>query len=321
MSKDAAVVAENQQPQDPKKPVARKEMTQAQWTWHEMKRNWLAYVMLAPFYILFVIFTIVPVIASLFISFTDFNMLEVPNFVFLDNYINLFLADDLFLTACKNTFIFGMVTGPVCYMLSFFMAWFINELPPKIRAIVTLIFYAPSISGGALMVFNLLFSGDSYGYINAWLIKMGAIDSPIQFMTDTAWIKPLCIIAAIWQSLGTAFLSFIAGLQTVSKDLYEAGAMDGIRNRWQELWYITLPVMRQNLMFGAVLSITGAIGFSGVTGAYATDYESYTLVSHLGEYGGVRYEVGYSSAISTIMFGLSVGLNLLIKKMLSKVGQ
>ena len=124
-------------------------------------------------------------------------MLEMPHFVFMDNYINLLLSDDLFLTACKNTFIFGMVTGPVCYALSFFMAWFINELPPKLRAIVTLIFYAPSISGNATLVFNLAFSGDSYGYINGFLINLGVIDSPIQFLTDAFWIKPMCIIAGL----------------------------------------------------------------------------------------------------------------------------
>lgn len=321
MSKDAAAAVETNTTPDPKKPVARKELTRAQWTRHEIKRNWLAYALLAPFYILFTIFTILPVVASLVISFTDFNMLEMPHFVFMDNYINLLLSDDLFLTACKNTFIFGMVTGPVCYALSFFMAWFINELPPKLRAIVTLIFYAPSISGNATLVFNLFFSGDSYGYINGFLINLGVIDSPIQFLTDAFWIKPMCIIAAIWTSLGTAFLSFIAGLQGVPRDLYEAGAMDGIKNRWQELWYVTLPYMRPQLMFGAVLSITGAISFTGITGALATDYESYTLVDHLNEYGSTRYEIGYSSAIATIMFALSVGLNLLIRRMLSKVGQ
>ena len=247
-------------------------------------------------------------------------MLETPNFVFMDNYIRLFLDDDLFLTACQNSFIFALVTGPLNYMLSLFMAWFINELEPKIRAIVTLIFYAPSISGGGLMIFQLLFSSDSYGYINAILLKLGIIDTPILFFTDTAWIKPVCIIAAIWSSLGTAFLSFIAGLQGIDKSLYEAAAVDGIKNRWQELWYITLPVMRPQLMFGAVLSITGAFNFSGITGAYATDYESYTLVNHLEEYSKTRYEIGYASAISTFMFLLMVGSNLLVKKMLSKVG-
>ena len=309
-AKDGAVV----------RPVSRKDMSLMKWTLKEIRRNYLAYLLLAPFYILFCIFTIVLVVSSLVISFTDFNMLETPNFVFMDNYIRLFLDDDLFLTACQNSFIFALVTGPLNYMLSLFMAWFINELEPKIRAIVTLIFYAPSISGGGLMIFQLLFSSDSYGYINAILLKLGIIDTPILFFTDTAWIKPICIIAAVWSSLGTAFLSFIAGLQGIDKSLYEAAAVDGIKNRWQELWYITLPVMRPQLMFGAVLSITGAFNFSGITGAYATDYESYTLVNHLQEYSTTRYEIGYASAISTFMFLLMVGSNLLVKKMLSKVG-
>ena len=185
-AKDGAVV----------RPVSRKDMSLMKWTLKEIRRNYLAYLLLAPFYILFCIFTIVPVVSSLVISFTDFNMLETPNFVFMDNYIRLFLDDDLFLTACQNSFIFALVTGPLNYLLSLFMAWFINELEPKIRAIVTLIFYAPSISGGGLMIFQLLFSSDSYGYINAILLKLGIIDTPILFFTDTAWISESAMVGA-----------------------------------------------------------------------------------------------------------------------------
>ncbi len=311
--------------EDVKKPVARKDMTMFQWTLKEMKRNYVGYLMLAPFYIIFLTFTILPVVLSIFLGFTTFNMLEPPVFVGLDNYIRLFLDDDIFLLAVKNTFIFAAITGPVSYLLSFLVAWFINELPPKIRAIVTLVFYAPSISGQVYTIWATLFSGDSYGWVNGWLMELGFITEPIQFFKNAEYVMPLCIIVALWTSLGTAFLSFIAGLQTVDKSLYEAAAVDGIKNRWQELWYITLPVMKPQLMFGAVMAITGSFGFGGIVTALcgfpSVDYAAHTIMHHLEDYGGQRFEVGYSSAIATILFFMMVGANSLVKKLLSKVGQ
>ena len=303
----------------------RHEMTKAEWTWFLVRKNKTAYFMIAPFMILFFLFTIIPVFLSLVLSFTSFNMLEWPKFIFMDNYITLFLDDELFITALKNTLIFAAVTGPVSYILSFVVAWFINELPPKIRAVVTLIFYAPSISGNVYLIWATLFSSDTYGWANTILMKLGFIDTPILWFQNAKYVMPLCIIVALWMSLGTAFLSFIAGLQGINKSLYEAGAIDGVKNRWQELWYITLPSMKPQLMFGAILSITGAFGFGPVVTALAgnpsVDYVAYTLNHHLTEYQGTRWEVGYASAISFILFLMMIGCNVLITKLISKVGQ
>ena len=145
------------------------------------------------------------------------------------------------------------------------------------------------------------------------------------FFQNADWVMALCIVVALWTSLGTAFLSFIAGLQTVDRSQYEAGAVDGVKNRWQELWYITLPTMRPQLMFGAVLAITGAFGFGAVVTALcgfpSVDYAAHTIMHHLDDYGGQRYEVGYASAIAVFLFLIMLGCNLIIKKMLSKVGQ
>ncbi len=308
-----------------KRPVARTEMTKAQWTWKEMKRNKVAYLMVGPFMLLFFVFTVLPVFLSAVLSFTDFNLLEWPNWVGFDNYIRLFLNDDIFIIAIKNTLIFAAITGPASYIMSFLIAWFINELPPKIRALVTLVFYAPSISGSVYTIWATLFSGDSYGWVNGTLIDLGIISSPILWFQDANYVMPLCIVVALWISLGTAFLSFIAGLQTVDKSLYEAAAVDGIKNRWQELWYITLPKMRPQLMFGAVLSITQSFGFGAVVTALcgfpSVDYAAHTIMHHLDDYGGQRYEVGYSSAIAVLLFAIMLGSNFLVKKALSKVGQ
>ena len=307
-----------------KKAVARKDMTKMQWTLKEMKRNWAGYVMVAPFMILFAIFTVVPVVLSVFFSFTDFNMLQTPNIVYFDNYIRLFLDDDIFLIAVKNTFVFAVIVGPCSYLMSLMVAWFINELSPKIRAIVTLIFYAPSISGEAYLIWKTLFSGDAYGWVNAWLMKLGIISSEIVWFENADYVMPLCIVVALWCSLGTSFLSFIAGLQGIDRAQYEAGAVDGIRNRWQELWYVTLPNMKPQLMFGAIMSITSSFGFGAVVtnlcGFPSVDYAAHTIMHHLEDYGSQRFEIGYSSTIAVVLFVVMVGSNMLVKKLISKVG-
>jgi multiple sugar transport system permease protein len=307
-----------------KRLVSRKDMTMAQWTWKEMKKNWVAYLMVAPYMLIFCVFTVLPVVLSAVISFTNFNMLEWPDFVGLQNYVELFFADDIFLTAATNTFIFAGIVGPASYLLSFLVAWFINEIPPKIRAIVTLIFYAPSIAGQVYLIWGTLFAADSYGWVNATLLELGLIDSEIAFFKDADYVMPLCIVVALWTSLGTSFLSFIAGLQGVDRSLYEAGAVDGVKNRWQELYYITLPSMKPQLMFGAVMAITGSFGFGGIVTALcgfpSVDYAAHTIVHHLEDYGGQRYEVGYSSAIAVVLFVIMIGSNGIVKRILSKVG-
>ena len=281
--------------------------------------------MLAPFFILFIIFTVLPVFLSIILSLTDFNMLQMPHWKGITNYTRLFLEDEIFILACQNTLIFASITGPVSYLLSLLIAWFINELPPKIRAVVTLVFYAPSISGQVYLIWKTLFSSDSYGWANATLMDLGIISSPILWFENAEYVMPLCIIVALWTSLGTAFLSFIAGLQTIDRSMYEAAAVDGIKNRWQELWYITLPTMRPQLMFGAVLAITNSFGFGAVVDALcgfpSVDYAAHTIMHHLSDYGGERYEVGYASAIAVVLFVIMFASNIIIKKALSKVGE
>ena len=321
---DNVAVAQDTQAMEPDN-GSKKTISRWEYTRREMKRKWVGYVMVGPFLLMFAAFTIFPVLVSILLSFTHFNMFEWPEFCLMDNYIRLFLEDDLFLTAFQNTLIFALTTGPLSYILSFLLAWFINELAPKVRSAVTFIFYGPSISGSAYLVWKLIFQGDIYGLANGILMKFGLITQPIVFLQNTKYIVPICIIVSIWTSLGTAFLSFIAGLQGVDRSLYEAGAVDGVKNRWQELWYITLPSMKSILMFGAVLSITGAFGFGGIVnnlcGNPSTDYCAWTLQHHMADYMGARFEVGYASCISIVLFILMFGANMLIKNALSKVGR
>jgi multiple sugar transport system permease protein len=306
------------------KQASSRELTMFEWKLKEIRQNWVAYLMIAPYMILFTLFTIVPVLLSIFIGFTDFNMLEIPNIVWMKNYVTLFFDDDVFLICIKNTFIFACIVGPSSYIMSFLVAWFINELPPKVRALVTLVFYAPSISGQVYLIWGTLFSSDTYGWANATLMKLGIIQKEINWFRDETYVMPLCIIVSLWTSLGTSFLSFIAGLQGVDRSLFEAGAVDGIKNRWQELYYITLPSMKPQLMFGAIMSITGSFGFGGIVDALAgnpsVNYCAHTIMHHLGDYGGARYEIGYSSAIAAILFLMMIGANMLVKRILSKMG-
>ena len=281
-----------------------------------------SYFMIAPFLTAFFIFTVIPVVAAIVLSFTDFNLLQTPNFVGFDNYMTLFLNDDVFIIAVRNTMIMAFITGPVGYIACFIFAWFINELPNKIRAIMTLVFYAPSISGGVYFIWQYILSSDRYGVLNGVLLKLGIIDAPILWLADTDYMLICCIIVQLWLSLGTSFLSFLAGFKTVDTTLYEAGAIDGVHNRFQEIWFLTLPQMKPQLLFGAVMQISKAFAIGAVPAALcgnpSVNYATHTIINHIDDYGGVRYELGYACAISTVLLMVMLIVNKVINKVLAE---
>ena len=296
----------------------------AELTLRDVKRSIPLYVMIAPFMLLFFTFVVYPVLKAVWFSFTDYNVLEKANFVGLRNYRKLFLDDSTFITAIKNTFIIAVIVGPGGYILSFLLAWMINELPHKVGTVLTVIFYAPSMAGTAVIsVFTQIFSNDSNGYLNAFLRSLGMND-PILWLSDKEFIIVVVILASLWMSMGVGFLSFVAGIKGVDEAQYEAGAIDGIRNRWQELWYITLPNMKPQLLFGAVMTITGSLSVGSIgdslVGFPSPNYASHTIVNHLNDYGSIRMEMGYASAIAVILFLIMIVCNGLIQKLLRKVG-
>ncbi|MBO5198884.1 MAG: sugar ABC transporter permease [Lachnospiraceae bacterium] len=289
------------------------------------QRIWAAkasYIMIGPFMILFILFSVIPVGAAIVLSFTDFNMLQTPNFVGLNNYRSLFMNDDVFMTVVKNTLVLAFITGPLSYMLCFGFAWLINELPGKLRAFMTMVFYVPSISGGLMFIWTYIFSGDRYGVLNGLLMELGILDEAIQWTTDTDYMLIICIIVEIWGSLGTSFLAFMAGFKTVDEDLYEAAAIDGVRNRFQEVWHVTLPQMKPQLMFGAVMQIATAFAVGSVeqalTGFPSTDYATHTVMLHINDYGNIRYELGYACAISTVLLVFMQITNKVITRVLKE---
>ncbi|MCL2456312.1 MAG: sugar ABC transporter permease [Defluviitaleaceae bacterium] len=292
--------------------------------WMMIKKSRQSYMLMAPYFILFFTFTVMPVMMAIGLSFTNFNMLQLPSFVGWENYTRLFLENEIFIIALQNTLMFAVVTGPLSFLLCFVFAWIINDMPPKIRSVFTLIFYAPAISGNVFFMWQVFFSGDRMGLVNGFLINLGLVDYPINFFRDARWIMPILIVVQLWMSLGVGFLAFIAGLQTVDKALYEAGAVDGIKNRWQELWFITLPSMKPQLLFGAVMQITTSFAIADIVSALAglptVNYAGDTIVTHLQDIGWVRFEMGYASAVATILFLLMVGTNKAVQRMLRKVG-
>ncbi|HPN90073.1 MAG TPA: sugar ABC transporter permease [Bacilli bacterium] len=282
------------------------------------------YYLVTPYALLFILFTVIPVAMSLILSFTYFNLLEFPSWVGWENYMRLFVDDKVFIIAIRNTLILAVITGPLSYLSAFVFAWLINELRPKLRAFMTLIFYAPSISGNVYLVWKLIFSSDMYGYANAFLLSYNFIDEPILWLQNPKYIIWIIMLVQLWLSLGVSFLAFIAGLQSVNRELYEAGAIDGIKNRWQELWFITLPQMKSQLMFGAVMQITSSLAIAEVAtqlaGFPSIEYAGHTIITHLMDYGSLRMEMGYASSIATILFFMMIGANLLVRKILRRVG-
>ncbi len=284
-----------------------------------------SYVMLAPFFIFFIVFLVLPILSSIVFSFTNFDMINSPSFAGLGNYMRMFLEDDVFPVVFKNTMIFAIICGPAGFLLSFVLAWFINEFSPMVRTLLSFMFYAPALVGNAHFIWTVAFSSDSYGYINSALLSLGLITEPVTWLSTAEYIKPIIIAVQLWSSMGVSFLSNISGLQNVNQELYEAGSIDGIKSRWQELWYITLPTMKHMLLFSAVMQISSAFSISAIAielaGFPSVSYAADTIVSHMQDLGTVRYELGYASAVSVVLFLMMVVFRLLIGKLLNMTGK
>jgi len=298
------------------------EDSKVRYTLREMKKNASVYVLLAPYFILFTIFTIIPVLLSLPMGFTNFNMVQFPQFVGLSNFYSLILEDEVFLKAIQNTLVFAIITGPLSYIMCFILAWLINEMPRALKTMFTFIFYAPTLAGNIYTTWQLIFSGDTYGIANSYLLDLGIINSARQWLTDANYIMGVVIVVQLWMSLGAGFLALRAGLQGIPKDRYEAGAIEGIKNRTQQLLLVTVPAMGPQLLFAAVMQITASFTAGDVgrflTAFPSTDYAAHTIMTHAFDYGSIRYEMGYSSAICFVLFTVMLLANWGIKKVLGK---
>ena len=273
----------------------------------DTRKSITGYLFLAPFLILFITFTMIPIAVAMGLSLTNYNLVQTPEFVGLTNYRNLILEDDVFLKSLSNTIIFAILTGPTGYLASFLMAWLIT-LMNKGRGAFALAFYAPSLTSGIAMstIWLIIFSGDRNGYLNNFLMDLGLIVEPILWTKDADYLKWVIVIISVWMSMGTGFLVFLAGLQNIDPALYEAARVDGMKSRLQELRYITLPMMKPQLLFGAVNAVVGAFGIfdvaTSVAGMPSPNYAAHTIVAHLYDYAFIRMNMGYASAVAMILF-------------------
>ncbi len=282
-------------------------------------------IMLSPFLILFFVFTILPILSSVVLSFTTYDMISAPKFNGISNYIKMFSSDDMFPNVLRNTLVLAIITGPIGYILSFVLAWMINELNRTARTILSFLFYAPALSSNVYFIWQVLFSGDSYGYVNSALLSLGIVSEPIQWFKDANYVMVIIIVVQLWMSMGISFLSNISGLQNVNPEMYEAGCIDGIRNRWAELWYITLPSMKPILLFGAVMQIQSSFSIGAVVTALAgfpsVNYSVDTLVTLIQDVGTSRYEMGYAAALSVFLFAMMAVSRVIIGKVVDAVGR
>lgn len=292
------------------------------YTMREIKKNRSVYLLIAPFFLLFLVFTVVPVVMSLPMGFTSFNMVQFPRWVGFSNFYALALADEVFLKAIQNTLVFAIVTGPLSFIMCFLLAWLINQLPGPMKTIFTFVFYAPTLAGNIYTTWQLIFSGDAYGIANSYLMSLGILGGPLQWLTDAGYILGVVIVVQIWISLGAGFLAIRAGLQGIPADRYEAGAIEGIKNRAQELLYITVPAMGPQLLFAAVMQIIASFTAGDIgrflTAFPSTDYAAHTIMTHAFDYGSIRYEMGYASAICFVLFIVMLVANWVVKRLLSK---
>ena len=290
----------------------------------DLRENSQLYLLLLPFFLVFLMMYVVPIVASVALSLTYYNMFNTPKFIGLTNYVNLFLNDDVFFIALKNTLLFAVITGPLSYLLCFFAAWLINEMPRGLRVLLTFIFYAPSLTSSVYFVWQLIFSGDSYGIVNGILMNLNLITEPVQWLTDPRYNLAILIIVQLWMSLGTSFLAFIAGFQSIDTSLYEAGDIDGVRNRYQELIYITLPSMKPQLLFGAIMQISASFSVSTISqqlcGFPSTKYSAHTILLHMQDYGSLRYEMGYACAIAVVLFVLMFVFKKAVSLLMRRIG-
>lgn len=277
-------------------------------------------MLLMPFLILFLTFTIIPIGYSVVMSFFDYDVVNTPTFSGLSNYMKMFINDYEFPIAVGNTLKFALVTGPISFALAFLLAWMINEFGPKTRSVLSFLFYSPALVGNGYFIWQIMFSGDSYGYVNSLLLSMGIITDAIQWFRDPNYAFTIVMIVQLWMSMGISFLANIAGLNNVDEAMYEAGAIDGIRNRWAELWYITIPSMKSILLFSAVMQVQATFSISSVattlTGFPSVNHSTETILTHITDVGTIRFDMGYASALSVFLFAMMMIVRLGLGRLL-----
>ena len=267
---------------------------------------------IAPYFLMFTVFIVLSVVAAFALSFTHFNTIEAPTFAGLQNYVDLFTSDQTFMQqVVPNTIRFALIVGPGGYILAFFLAWSLAQLPHKLRTILAIIIYSPSMTMGVAMVvvWGAFFSGDQAGYLNHMLLSLNLINEPIQWVHSPEHLMNIMIIVSLWSSMGVGFLAMLAGILNIDQTVFEAAYVDGLQNKFQEIFYITIPMMKPQMLFGAVMAIVSTFqaGMIGVqlSGQNPTPQNAGQLiVNHIEDFGFLRFEMGYAAAVSVMLLVL-----------------
>lgn len=278
-------------------------------TLREMRANYMAYLFIAPFMICFAIFVVGPVVSATLLSFTSYDSIQAPRFIGFQNFIKMLTQDVVLMKyVIPNTIVFAVVVGPIGYALQFMLAWLIIQAPKHTKKAYIMAIYTPSIAGGVLIsvVWAVFFSSDRLGYLNDILLNLGVINTAVAWTQDKAYLLLIMILVTLWGSMGVGFLSLFAGMQNVDPQLYEAGKIDGIKSPLQELFYLTIPSMKPQMLFSAVMAIVNSLkaGSIGVqlSGQNPTpNYAGQLIQSHIEDYGFARFELGYATALSFML--------------------
>ena len=267
------------------------------------------YLFAGPYMVLFAIFVVLPVAGAILLSLTDFNSFQFPNFIGLQNFVSIFTEDELFMqTVLPNTIRFALIVGPLSYFLAFILAWALAQVSKRPRTVLALLIYSPSLTAGVALsvVWGVIFSGYQDGYLNSILLRFGMVTEPIQFLQDPRYLFTIMVIVSIWNSMGVGFLAMLAGVLNINPEYYEAAYVDGLSNRFQEIIYVTIPSMKPQMLFGAVMSLVGTFQAGGIgvalSGSNPTpQYAGQLLMNHMDDFGFIRFEMGYAAALAVVL--------------------
>ena len=219
-------------------------MTQVKRRKRLSRNDLISYALLSPYLMLFSVFILVPVIMTVGLSFTNFDVINTPKANGITNYVYLFTQDTVFMKfVLPNTFLYAIVVGVGGYVLSFLIAWMLAQIQALPRTLLSLCIYVPSMLGQVFIgvIWRTVFSGDQGGWMNAILLQLGWIDQPIQFLLTGDYFMLIMIVVSLWSSMGIGFLSMISGILNINREIYEAAYIDGLRNRFQDRAHQSAP--------------------------------------------------------------------------------
>ena len=263
----------------------------------------LGYLYISPWVIGFILLTLGPMVASLYLSLTDYNVITSPTFIGIGNYTRALREDKLFGVSLWNTFYYALISVPAGILISLLLALLLNQKVKGTNVFRTL-FFLPTIvpAVAAILLWNWLFQPD-FGLINYTLSFVG-IKGP-KWLASTAWVKPSLIFIGLWGSVGgSRMIILLAGLQGIPRDLYEAAAIDG-SGAWHRFRSITLPMLTPAIFFNVIVGVIE--GFRTFTAAFvATDggpaYASLFYMLYLFQNAFSFLNMGYASALAWILF-------------------